>query len=66
MSRMTVGVDVGKESHQAAAYDPATDRIMQQVKFAVSRTGFARFLTFLGELEREPTDLVVGLEATGH
>lgn len=66
MPRITVGVDVGKEHHQAAAYDPAADRIMQQVKFAVSRTGFARFLTFLGELGREPTDLVVGLEATGH
>jgi Transposase len=66
MARITVGVDVGKEHHQAAAYDPAADRIIHQVKFAVSHTGFARVLTFLGELGREPTDLVVGLEATGH
>lgn len=66
MPRITVGVDVGKESHHAAAYDPAADRIIHQVKFAVSGTGFARFLTFLEELGGEPTDPVVGLEATGH
>lgn len=66
MPRITVGVDVGKENHQAAAYDPAADRIIRQLTFPVSRAGFGRFATFLSGLGTEPAELVIGLEATGH
>ena len=66
MPRITVGVDVGKEHHQAAAYSPADDRVIRQVTFPVSRAGFDRFATFLAGLGAGRADLVVGLEATGH
>src|SRR5215210_7964634 len=66
MARITVGVDIGKEHHQAAAYHPADDRIIGHMKFPVSRAGFSHFATFLAKLGTEPGDLVVGLEATGH
>lgn len=55
-----------RRCRDAAAYDPAGDRIARQLQFAVSGAGFARFLTFLGELGAEPMGLVVGLEATAH
>ena len=66
MPRITVGVDIGKGSHQAAGYDPATDRVLGRVTLPVSRAGFEQFRLFLERLALEPADLLVGLEATGH
>jgi transposase len=66
MPTITVGVDVGKASHQAAAYDLSTNRIVAQLTFPVSRAGFERFRAFLARLAPAPADLLVGLEATGH
>jgi transposase len=66
MPRVTVGIDVGKGSHQAAGYDPAADRVIGRVSFPVSRAGFERFRLFLERLAPEPDDIVIGLEATGH
>lgn len=66
MPRVTVGVDVGKGSHQAASYDPAADGVVSRVSFPVSRAGFERFRLFLERLAPEPEDILIGLEATGH
>ena len=66
MPRVTVGVDVGKGTHQAAGYDPAADRVVGRVTFPVSRAGFERFRLFLEQLAPELDDILVGLEATGH
>jgi len=63
--RVTVGVDVGKGSHQAAGFDPAADRVVGPVSFTVSRAGFKRFRLCLERLAPDPTELLVGLEATG-
>ncbi len=43
---MAVGVDTGKRRHHAAAYDPATERIVGQVGLAVDRAGFDQFHSF--------------------
>jgi len=66
MPRITVGVDVGKGSHQAAGYNPARDRVVGRITFPVSRGGFERLRAFLEGLAAEPGDVLVGLEATGH
>ena len=66
MPRVTVGVDVGKGTHQAAGYDPAADRVVGRVTFPVSWAGFERFRLFLEQLAPELDDILVGLEATGH
>jgi transposase len=65
MARVTVGVDVGKRGHQAAAYDPAADRPLGQLRFAVSREGFERFAAFLDGLAAAG-QVLVGVEASGH
>jgi hypothetical protein len=39
---MAVGIDTGKSRHQAAAYDPRTERMVGQVGFSVDRAGFDR------------------------
>jgi transposase len=66
MAHITVGVDVGKTSHRAAAYDPATDRVVGQLSFDVDRAGFARFEAFLERLTAGSDGVLVGLEASGH
>lgn len=66
MARLTVGVDVGKTSHQAAVYDTAADRVRRHLRFAVSRAGFEQFLAVLAEVEPTPDEVLVGVEASGH
>ena len=66
MTRITVGVDPGKRTHQAAAYDPAADRPLGHLSFSVDRAGFERFRVFLEQLAPDLRQVVVGLDATGH
>jgi transposase len=66
MAQITVGVDVGKTSHRAAAYDPAADRVVGQLSFDVDRAGFARFEAFLERVAAGGDGVLVGLEASGH
>src|SRR5581483_11666225 len=66
MSHVTVGVDVGKGGHRAAAYGPAADRVLGQLGFDVDRAGFARFEAFLERVAPDRGQLLVGPEASGH
>jgi transposase len=66
MARIAVGIDTGKRRHQAAAYDIDAGIWVGQLGFSVSRPGFEQVLAFLGSLAAHATDVVVGLEATGH
>src|SRR5919199_207241 len=66
MVQVTVGVDTGKARHQAAAYDPAAERIVGQVSFSVDRAGFDHVRGFLERLRPQPDQVVIGPEATGH
>lgn len=63
---ITVGVDIAKLSHEAAAYDPASDRTLARLKFEVSREGFESFDAWLQQLAPNREQLIVGVEATGH
>jgi transposase len=65
MVQVTVGVDTGKARHQAAAYDPAAERIVGQVSFSVDRAGFDHVRGFLERLRPQPDQVVIGPEATG-
>ena len=47
---VAVGVDTGKSCHQAAACDPAAERMIGQMRFRVDRVGFDRFHRFLQRL----------------
>lgn len=66
MARITVGVDTGKLSHHAAAYEPGGDRAQDHLRFSVDRPGFERFVVFLRSLADQPHDVLVGVESTGH
>ena len=66
MARLAIGVDTGKGRHRAAAYDSDAGSWIGELSFPVTRVGFERFEAFLRLLRREPSEVVIGLEATGH
>jgi transposase len=66
MARIAVGVDTGKRRHQAAAYEAGRGIWLGQLGFSVGRPGFEQFAAFLHGLTSESSEVVVGLEATGH
>lgn len=66
MGRSTVGVETGKTSHQAAAYDCETGRVPGQVCFADGQDRFERFRAFIVQVAPREAPVVVGVQATGH
>jgi transposase len=63
---ITIGVDIGKGHHVAAAFDAAAGRLLGQLRFPVSRAGFERFLGWIQERAAQPNAVLIGVEATGH
>jgi transposase len=63
---ITIGVDIGKGHHVAAAFDAAAGRALGQLRFPVSRAGFERFLGWVRERAARPDAALIGVEATGH
>jgi len=57
-----VGIDVGKHNHEAIILDQAGKEIVESVKFLNSRDGLEKLLSRIPD----PSDVVFGLEATGH
>jgi transposase len=61
-----VGVDIGKDFHQATILNPAGETVGGTIKFDNTAVGFARFLSHLERLIPDKTSCLVALEATGH
>lgn len=57
-----LGIDVGKQRHDAALLDEA-NVVVWRLRFAATRAGFAELAAQLGDLP--PGGVAVGLEATG-
>ena len=65
MRRMTVGVDVGKRTHQVAAYEPAAASMVGQGSFPVSRAGFEQLAAFLRQHAPDQGAVLVGSRQPG-
>jgi len=63
MSHIFVGVDIGKRHHEAAGLDDSGREIMAPVRFANTAAGLS---TLLKKLPSGSTEIIFGLEATGH
>ena len=61
---ITVGIDIGKEKHAAAAIGAAGEVLMPPRFFDQTAAGFADLLAQLGKLGRR-ADIRIGMEATG-
>jgi transposase len=60
-----VGIDIGKYAHYAAACDAERKSIGKPFKVTVNPKGFEKLRKFL-EATGEPSDFLIGMEATGH
>ena len=61
-----VGVDIGKDFHQATILDPGGEVVGGTIKFDNTALGFTKFLSHLQRLMSEKESCLVSLEATGH
>ena len=64
--QIAVGIDTGKTRRQAAAHEVEGARWVGHLGFSVGRAGFDELGAFLQGLAREPAEVLIGLEATGH
>ena len=60
---ISVGIDVGKRSHEVCLLDPEGSQIGRFLRVPHSRDGAAALVE---HLRRQPEDCVIALEATGH
>jgi transposase len=61
-----VGVDIGKDFHQATILNPTGEVLGGTIKFDNSALGFSKLLTHLQKLITKKESCLVSLEATGH
>lgn len=63
---MYLGIDIGKNQHEAGLIDEQGQAIGKTVRFSNSKAGSDKLLTFLNNHEVAPDNCACGLEATGH
>ena len=63
-----IGVDIGKDFHQATILDPGGEVVGGTIKFDNTAQGFIKFLSHLVSQvgEADKPNCLVSLEATGH
>ena len=60
------GIDIAKNDHVVGATDEHGRDASKPMKFANSAGGFDRCVAYLEGLAESKSDLMVGMEATGH
>ena len=61
-----LGIDIGKRNHEAGLIDEKGNPIGKTLRFANSKDGSQKLLTFLNQHDLSPDNTAIGLEATGH
>jgi transposase len=62
----TLGIDIGKNTHNAALKDQTGKTVFKNFKFRQDSEGFDRLIERLRQHGLAPDELLVGMEATGH
>jgi transposase len=62
----TLGIDVGKRRHNASLLDQDGNVIFRNFSFTNSAEGVHSLLSKLADTGRPPSDILIGMEATGH
>ena len=65
---LVVGIDVGKETHYARAFDYRGIELARLLKFSNTDQGFERFDQWMRDIckQQEKTEVIAGFEPTGH
>jgi transposase len=60
-----VGIDIAKRSHVACAMREDNTLAIRPFEFASTQNGFKKLLVHLQSLACDPSDIIIGMEATG-
>ena len=60
------GIDIAKNEHVIGAIDERGEEIARPMSFKNSEDGFEKCIAWLEGVSEGPSDVVVGMEATGH
>jgi transposase len=65
---LVVGIDIGKETHYARAFDYRGIELARLLKFSNTDQGFDRLDQWMRDIckQQEKTEIIVGFEPTGH
>ena len=65
---LVVGIDVGKETHYARAFDYRGIELARLLRFSNTDQGFERFDQWMRDIckQQEKTEVIAGFEPTGH
>ena len=61
-----VGIDVGKNTHAASMIDASKQVLFKEITFANTRDGGESVVARIRAKEEDPTQVEIGMEATGH
>jgi transposase len=65
---LVVGIDIGKETHYARAFDYRGIELARLLKFSNTDQGYQRFDQWMRDIckQQEKTEIIAGFEPTGH
>ena len=60
------GIDIAKHKHEASVIDADGKALIDSISFANDKQGCEKILAVFGKFEIAATDVIIGMEATGH
>lgn len=66
MTPFTVALDLGKKKHAVSIYRTQTNELCHSKTIQVNQEGFTQLHTALTSYSTQPSDFIIGCEATGH
>lgn len=66
MPPFTIALDLGKWKHAVSIYNTQTNELCQSMAIQVNQEGFTQLHTALVRYSTQPSDFIIGCEATGH
>lgn len=61
-----VGIDIAKKNHEASIIDSNGKLLDKSISFSNSQAGCAKLVSLLDKFEADSSNVIVGMEATGH
>ena len=60
------GIDIAKNNHEAPIIDEKGKQLIESISFSNSQRGCEKLFKLFEQLEINPENIVIGMEATGH
>ena len=60
------GIDIAKYKHEASVIDINGKALIDSISFSNNRQGCEKLLAVFEKFEITPSDVIIGMEATGH